>query len=87
MQRSSTSALFESELKRVMKKRRINNYDELADLLMVDERTLYRWRMKPESISFLTFTGIYYILCGDASQVSEIIDTARYWGINYKKDE
>lgn len=79
--------MFDSELRRLMKKRGMTNYNELSNILGVDNKTLYNWRMNPSCIPFTTFVGIYHILYGDGIRLTEIIEIAENYGINIKKDE
>lgn len=87
MERSTQSLIFDGELKRAMKKKRLKNYDELADMLGVNRKTLYNWRMSPKDMPLLVFSGIYSILFDDEHRLKEIIEKAETCGINYENEE
>ena len=77
------SMFFDSELQRVMKKKGLKNYDELANVLGVNRKTLYKWRTSPNDIPLLIFSGIYSILFDDECRLRKIIEKAEMCGINY----
>lgn len=61
-ERKEASGYFEAWLKMLMKNHEITSYDELAERLGVDRRTLYRWKKDPRKMGKINVAGIKSIM-------------------------